>query len=206
VVPELPHGTHKIKWFITDGCGNNREYEYTFTVKDCKAPTVVCFNGLSVNIMPTGMVTLWDTDFLQYTEDNCTPTGQLKTAIRKCGAGTGFPVDGNGNPITNVTFTCAELGTQCVELWSIDAAGNADYCETYVIVQDNLGNCPGNNINVAGALKTEMTDGVEEAVVNIDGTSTFAPPYSYFDLSDHVNGVLPGDEQRSFGRYVHDCS
>jgi len=184
VVPELPHGTHKIKWFITDGCGNNAEYEYTFTVKDCKAPTVVCFNGLSVNIMPTGMVTLWDTDFLQYTEDNCTPTGQLKTAIRKCGAGTGFPVDGNGNPITNVTFTCAELGTQCVELWSIDAAGNADYCETYVIVQDNLGNCPGNNINVAGALKTEMTDGVEEAVVNIDGTSTFAPPYSYFDLSD----------------------
>jgi hypothetical protein len=105
-----------------------------------------------------------------------------------------------------VTFTCAELGTQCVELWSIDAAGNADYCETYVIVQDNLGNCPGNNINVAGALKTEMTDGVEEAVlVNIDGTSNFAPPYSYFDLSDQ-DGIYAGDEQRSFGRYVHDCS
>ncbi len=185
VAPEIPHGTHKIKWFISDGCGNSKEYEYTFTVKDCKAPTVVCLNGLSVNIMPTGMIQLWASDFLQYTEDNCTPSGQLKIGIRKCGSGTGFPVDGNGNPITNVTFDCSELGTQCVELWSIDAAGNADYCETYVIVQDNLGNCPiGDHINVSGVLKTEMTDGVEEALVNINGTSTFTPPYSYFDLSD----------------------
>jgi len=189
VVPELPHGTHKIKWFLTDGCGNNSEYEYTFIVKDCKAPTVVCLNGLSVNIMPTGMITLWASDFLQYTEDNCTPTGQIKIGIRKCGTGTGFPVDGNGNPITQVNFLCSELGTQCVELWAIDAQGNADYCETYVIVQDNLGSCPStDHINVAGALKTEMSDGVEEGTVNIDGTSTFAPPYSYFDLSD-ANGV-----------------
>jgi len=187
VIPELPHGTHKIKWFITDGCGNNKEYEYTFTVKDCKAPTVVCLNGLSVNIMPTGMISLWASDFLQYTEDNCTPN-PLKIGIRKCGTGTGFPVDAFGNPIVVVNFTCAELGTQCVELWAIDAAGNADYCETYVIIQDNLGNCPGNSINVSGALKTEMADGVEEAIVNIDGSVSFAPPFSYFDMSD-ADGV-----------------
>jgi hypothetical protein len=185
VVPQLPHGTHKIKWFITDGCGNNAEYEYTFTVKDCKAPTVVCLNGLSVNIMPTGMITLWASDFLQYTEDNCTPANQLKIGIRKCGTGTGFPVDVNGNPITNVTFNCSELGTQCVELWSIDVAGNADYCETYVIVQDNLGGCSGGGaVNVAGALKTEATDGVEEGVVNVEGTSTFVPNFSIFGLSN----------------------
>ncbi|MDO8367928.1 MAG: HYR domain-containing protein [Saprospiraceae bacterium] len=185
VAPEMPHGTHKIKWLISDGCGNNQEYEYTFTVKDCKAPTVVCLNGLSVNTMPTAMIQLWATDFLQYTEDNCTPAGQIQLGIRKCGQGTGFPLDANGNQITNVTFDCTELGTQCVELWSIDAAGNADYCETYVIVQDNLGNCPSaDHINVAGALKTEIMEGVEEGSVHIDGTSTFAPPYSYFDLSD----------------------
>ncbi|MDO8970595.1 MAG: hypothetical protein Q7U74_07905, partial [Saprospiraceae bacterium] len=183
VVPELPHGTHKIKWFITDGCGNNAEYEYTFTVKDCKAPTVVCINGLSTNIMPTGMITLWASDFLQYTEDNCTPAGQIKIGIRKCGTGTGFPVDANGNPISNVTFDCTELGQQCVELWAIDAAGNADYCETYLIVQDNLGGCvPGNSIVVSGALKTETLDGVEEAVVNIIGTAP--APFSLITLTD----------------------
>jgi hypothetical protein len=74
VTPQLPHGTHKIKWFVSDGCGNETVCEYTIIIKDCKAPTVVCLNGLSVNIMPTGMITLWASDFLQYTEDNCTLT------------------------------------------------------------------------------------------------------------------------------------
>jgi hypothetical protein len=91
VIPELPYGTHKIKWFVEDGCGNETICEYTFVVKDCKKPTVVCINGLSVNIMPTKMVALWDTDFLQYTEDNCTPsvtTGNGQSANR---AGHGLP-------------------------------------------------------------------------------------------------------------------
>ena len=184
-IPEFPHGTHKIKWIIKDGCGNEAFCEYNFTVKDCKAPTVVCINGLSANIMPTGMIQLWASDFLQYTEDNCTPSGQLKIGIRKCGTGLGFPFDANGNPITSVTFNCSELGTQCVELWAIDAAGNADYCETYLIVQDNLGSCPSiDHINVGGKLETEMTDGVEEATVAIEGTSSFTPPYTFYDLSD----------------------
>jgi hypothetical protein len=40
-VPELPYGTHKIKWLVEDGCGNEQFCEYTFVVKDCKKPTVV---------------------------------------------------------------------------------------------------------------------------------------------------------------------
>ncbi|HLP93738.1 MAG TPA: HYR domain-containing protein [Saprospiraceae bacterium] len=33
IVPELPVGTHKIRWFLTDGCGNQGVCEYTFTVE-----------------------------------------------------------------------------------------------------------------------------------------------------------------------------
>jgi hypothetical protein len=187
VTPQLPYGKHKIKWFVTDGCGNETTCEYPIEIRDCKAPTVVCFNGLSVNIMPTGMITMNDVDFLEYTVDNYTQTQFLRTGIRKCGTGSGFPFDANGNPITTVTFNCSEVGTQCVELWSIDLAGNADYCETYVIVQDNNGNCPNSDkVNVSGALKTEAVDGVEESTVTIDGTVNFAPPFSYFDLSDDL--------------------
>lgn len=32
LVPELPVGTHKIKWFAQDGCGNERECEQVFTL------------------------------------------------------------------------------------------------------------------------------------------------------------------------------
>ena len=198
VVPQLPYGTHKIKWFAEDGCGNEAICEYTFVVKDCKKPTVVCINGLSVNIMPTGMITLWASDFLQYTEDNCTPSDQIDIAIVKSSQSTGtFPVDGLGNPITNVTFDCSELGPQPVQLWARDAAGNADFCETYVIVQDNMGNCnPGDQVSVAGALKTETDNGLEEASVELSGSHPAFPPVSMFDMSDNAglydfNQALP---------------
>lgn len=32
IVPELPVGTHKIRWVLTDGCGNQGVCDYTFTV------------------------------------------------------------------------------------------------------------------------------------------------------------------------------
>jgi hypothetical protein len=113
---------------------------------------------------------------LQYTEDNCTPSNQLTIAIRRSGTGTGFPTNADGTPQTEVTFTCADLGTQLVELWSIDKAGNADYCETYVLVQDNAGICSPNGMaTIAGALETELTQGVEDATIELNGTSNGTP-------------------------------
>ena len=175
VVPELPYGTHKIKWIVDDGCGNEQTCEYIFVVKDCKKPTVVCINGLSVNIMPTKMIALTDKDFLLHTDDNCTPSNKLVTAIRKAGQGTGFPLNPDGTPQTTVTFTCTELGKQNVEVWSIDLAGNADFCVTYVDVQDNMGNCTNTFAVVAGALKTEAGNGLEDANVELDGASPSNP-------------------------------
>lgn len=197
VAPELPYGTHKIKWYVADGCGNEQTCEYTFVVKDCKAPTVVCLNGLSVNIMPTQMVQLWASDFLQYAEDNCTPPtatvagpNQLVFAIRKAGTGTGFPVDALGNPITSVTFTCAELGMQSVELWAMDKAGNADFCQTSVDVQDNLGSCVPGAPAVAGFLKTEMLEGLEDAEVKLSGMGPNGQAINMSDLTDNLGTYL----------------
>jgi hypothetical protein len=142
-------------------------------VKDCKKPTVVCLNGLSVNIMPTKMIQLWASDFLKYTEDNCTPPSKLKIAIRRVGEAdgqgnvTGFPRNADGTPQTSVTFTCSDLGQQNVELWSLDLAGNADYCQTYVLVQDNSGNCGSDGATVAGVLATENLQGLEDATVEV---------------------------------------
>ncbi|MFN0173273.1 MAG: HYR domain-containing protein [Saprospiraceae bacterium] len=195
--PELPHGTHKIEWSITDQCGNQILYNYTFTVRDCKPPVVVCQNGLSVNIVPSGMVTLWASDFLQYAEDNCTPDNQIRIGIRKCGTGNGFPADGNGNPITSISYTCAELGSQCVELWAIDKAGNADYCESPLTIQDNLAICSGSSDSITGRIITEEGIGISDVSIEIDGGCTFCPPPFFFlNLTDALgyfalDGNLP---------------
>ncbi|MBK8555621.1 MAG: lamin tail domain-containing protein [Lewinellaceae bacterium] len=191
VSPKLPYGNHKIKWIATDGCGNETVCERQIQVKDCKKPTVVCLNGLSVNIMPTGMIQLWASDFLQYGEDNCTPANMLQFAVVESDESTGtFPLDAQGNPQLSVTFDCSEVGTQAVQLWAIDLAGNADFCETYVIVQDNNNNCGAAPISVAGALATEQMEGVEEASVHLSGTHPALPPISMFDMSDNQGGFL----------------
>jgi hypothetical protein len=118
-VPELPYGVHKIKWFVEDGCGNEETCEYMFEVKDCKKPTVVCINGLSVNIMPTKMITLNVGDFLQYTEDNCTPSNRSGDGIRKAGQARASRCFRTAQPQKTVTFDCSELGQQNVEVWSM---------------------------------------------------------------------------------------
>jgi hypothetical protein len=193
-VPQLPYGSHKIKWFIEDGCGNETVCEYIIVVKDCKKPTVVCINGLSVNLMNIagGMVQLWASDFLQYTEDNCTPSAKIKTAIRRkgvadgLGATTGFPKNADGTPQTGVSFTCADLGTQLVELWGLDLGGNEDYCETYVLIQDNANVCVSSPAIIAGALKTDANQGVEDANIELDGSSNGTPIFK--EVFSNVNG------------------
>jgi hypothetical protein len=37
--------------------------------------------------------------------------------------------------------TCDNLGLQVLEIWGRDRAGNADYCETYILIQDNFQVC-----------------------------------------------------------------
>jgi len=64
---------------------------------------------------------------------------------------------------------------QNVELWSIDLAGNADYCQTFVLVQDNSGNCSNDKATVAGAVQTEEGQGLEEAEVTLTGASLVNP-------------------------------
>ncbi len=168
----LPYGKHKIEWITNDRCGNEALCKYEFEVRDCKAPTVVCMNGLSINIMQTGMITLWDTDFLQYTYDNCTPAAQIKIAIRKSGTGTGFPYG-----VHSVTFDCNEIGKQLVEIWAVDAYGNADYCETFVIVQDHLGACtpPG---PVSGSIVNDQQQPLAEAKILLKSNLDAVPVQS----------------------------
>lgn len=185
-LPELPYGRHKIKWLVEDGCSNESFCEYAFEIKDCKAPTVVCKNGLSTNLLPNGTAQLWATDFLQYANDNCSPSALIKLAIRKTGTGTGFPLDANGDPVTSISFDCSEIGNQSVELWALDLAGNADFCKTFIVVTDNFSAC-GAYAKVSGALLTESQQGVEEAGVVIEGSSSFAPSFDYSDESD-LNG------------------
>ncbi len=166
----------------------------TLDTGDVQAPIITCMNGISVNIMPTGVITLWNTDFAISAKDNETPVNQIKFGIRKAGTGTGFPVDSMGNPITNITFDCEALGVQTVETWAIDLQGNADYCTTTVQVLDNNMNCSNNGLDGRLCFREYCSGlGISEVVLRIYSDTLLSnPPVMFYQTgSDNACFDVP---------------
>lgn len=108
---------------------------------DCKVAAPSCspdvtpmaievLNGLSVNMGTSGRVKLRVEEWLRKRTDNCS----VPVALR---------ISKEGELLLNTTveFSCSELGTQEVEIWSRDLAGNWSYAKSFALVQDNIGNC-----------------------------------------------------------------
>ena len=158
------NGTYSITWTVTDGCGNVSTETHDFVVKDAKKPTPVCINGLSTDLMPSAeMVTIWASDFEAGSSfDNCTDYEDLKFS---------FSSDVTE---TSKTFTCDHIGTQVVELWVTDNAGNQDFCQTYIIIQDNNGACGGGPTAysaIEGSVENEMGEEIEDVTINVNGSN-----------------------------------
>jgi hypothetical protein len=170
--PVLPHGRHRIQWVITDPCGNQSSCTQELVVADCKPPTTVCRHGLAVSLMPSGTATLWTGDLLTYAADNCTPPDQIRHSMRKKGSGQGFPLSAQGQPIADLTFTCADQGITEVELWSSDLAHNADFCTAAVQIQDPFGVCGATPAMVSGALHTAYGQALPGATVRINAVDS----------------------------------
>ena len=178
----FPLGTHTARFYVSDECGNTSQLDVTFEVIDCKAPTPVCYNGLSIDVMPlSGMVEIWASDYNASSFDYCHP---IKFAINRV-------VDANGDGIVNaddyvttppafdsVQFTCADAGgIVMVQLWvgevSADDVNNWDYCVSFMEVQDNNGVCNGSRPSgVAGAIKTDAGTPVTNVEIAASGDMT----------------------------------
>jgi hypothetical protein len=198
---QLPYGKHLIQWIITQGTEHDT-CRIPFTIKDCKKPTVHCVNGLSVNIMPTKLITLWDSDFLQNKEDNHTTSNKLKTGIRRAGTGTGFPYDSQGNPLVSTYFTCLDFGVQEVDLWVQDLAGNVDSCRIQVIIQDPNSFCNFDPYPLGQVLC--ITREQSQFSIDCDVTLVQQFPFSSIQLPlTEVNGCLGWSLPLPF--YPNDC-
>jgi hypothetical protein len=218
----LPIGTHKFEIHAEDGCGNVMSVSAIFEVRDCKAPTPICYNGLTVTLMPTdtnndgtpddGMAAVWASDFIASPIVDCSMP--IVYSIRRVGQ----TPDINR---TGVTFDCSDynpadgtVGTLHViyiDAW--DGAGNRDFCETYVRVQDQTGICTGPATgSIAGTIRTEDQETVEGVEVALSGpmtagaTTPAAGTYSFSNLeanydytitpvldADYINGVTTFD-------------
>ncbi|MBP6828805.1 MAG: hypothetical protein KA165_19710, partial [Saprospiraceae bacterium] len=178
IAPQLPHGTHSIKWFVTDNCGNEAVCSHDFLI-DNTAPFITCDSAISIEIPPNSFASLLVDDLLATFGDN-TPGDQLAFSLRKAGAGSGFPLNNAGDPVSTLTYPCSETGAQTAELWVQDLAGNTAFCETLVTVTDADSSCFYSPLTVAG----QFSPAVEGVGVTLAISPLQAPPVNLTDVVD----------------------
>lgn len=174
---ELPIGTHFIQYYSVDNCENaNNSCQYYITIEDCKVPTPFC-EGMIVEMMdiPIPSVELFAMDFDAGSFDNCTPDAELLFS---------FSPD---SLMESRVFTCADIGSNNLEIYVIDEAGNQDFCVVTLQLQNNNGACQG-LATISGGILTADAVPVMDVQVNINGTadSTLTDAqgqYSFQDLS-----------------------
>ena len=143
VTGTFPIGTHVLLIGVVDGNGNTDPASIPFDVLDCKAPVPICINGLAVELMPVepgtdadgdgdidaGAMTIWASDFMASPISDCSEP--IRYSINRSGE------DANVDQ-AGLVLTCDDPSTTIIEIHAWDAVLNHDFCETYVLVQDNL--------------------------------------------------------------------
>ncbi len=135
-----PIGDHTILYTFEDGCGNKTSCLREFSIVNCKSPTAICIDGLSVGLVPMDLDGDGDID----TEMACiTPDMIDLKSEHLCGyeIDLSFSVDVDDDLLC---FDCFDIGEQTVTLWVTDIHGGTSICEVTVVVQDNndVDGCP----------------------------------------------------------------
>jgi len=177
-VTGLPEGTHDLIVVGRDECGNlSVPTRIPFVVKDCKAPSPICINGLSTELMPDGngggMMAVWAKDFVASPIYDCNGQDASKADPSGLPLVTKYSINRVGavakSDQTSLNLTCTDAGkTVLVELHAWDEKGNHDFCVTYIEVQDNRKVC-GSSADAAAISGVITTDDLEPVLgVNLD--------------------------------------
>ncbi|PHN01113.1 T9SS type A sorting domain-containing protein, partial [Flavilitoribacter nigricans] len=68
-------------------------------------------------------------------------------------------------------LTCDDDASLLVEIWAWDGLGNGDFCETYILVQDNMVQCDSGSGAIAGVVTTEELATVAGVRIDMSGNS-----------------------------------
>lgn len=208
----IPLGTHRARFHVTDGCGNFSTCSFLFTVVDAKKPTPICIAGLSVDLMPTTGEAMVPAIAFESgdSHDNCTPHNQLKFRVER------FldlvPGQTQPGPTSDsvLVVDCDDYMSGLllfVGLWVGDEAGNWDLCITYIDVQNNMGAECDTTGNVTGTIygnvATEWDEEVEDVQLSLVGAGAQAMSSSagFFNFPPMQAGgsyvVVPAKEDKA---------
>jgi hypothetical protein len=164
ITGDFQQGSYKVVWTAKDGCSNQSQCAFVFTVRDCKKPVAIAKQGLAVSLSAfTGTALIHATDFNNLSSDNCTASSLLKYSFSK------------NTAHTSITMSCDSVGRRKIYFWVTDLAGNQSMVETFITVQDNhrfCGNTTGGRLTISGHVFTEEKIMFPETGITITGIET----------------------------------
>lgn len=156
-----PLGETPVRFTASDECGNFSFCDTKVVVSDFAPPKPLCLHGLTTDIgFCDGevLVKIKAEYFNQNSTDNCSPSGTLHFS---------FSSDIND---TLIMYTCDDLDSNVVQMWVTDEAGNQAFCQTYIIVQDNMNLCPGGKpSSLSGMILDPMGEAMHPVKVSLSG-------------------------------------
>lgn len=181
-------------WSLQDGCNNFTTANTTVRYEDTKAPTPICIQSLSTATMRnTGTTVIWARDYDIGSFDNCGPVDLMFR-------------EADGSFVQALDFSCADIPdgiseTVTLELYAIDEAGNFDFCNVTIRLDDNLDACTDSNVAsaaIAGQIFTPegmmIPDVVVQANQNKQTLSDEEGSYAFANLPMSRDYLLAGDK------------
>ena len=178
----LPAGTHRISFTVTNVCGTQSTCAYNITVIANKAPTPVCYGEIVWVMDRSGTTDVWANDFIQSTSTNiCGRAAQFDYYI--------FKRDNNNivfsTSTTGIRLTCADIPNGQVARIPLKVyvrdrnSGLSDFCNVTLILQDSpLTNActdrPDLLPAISGKITTDRNEGVEEIEVSLKNMTSSA--------------------------------
>ena len=165
-----PKVNYTVEFWAFDGCGNSAGTTRDFEFWDCRKPTPYVLSGLAVDLGESGTVTTWAADFDQGSFDNCTDQSSLEMYISRDRLDNLDDIRAAGS---NMVLDCDDEGTLTVYFYVVDAEGNFDLVETFIVVQSNSFDCSALESGmgmVAGKIVNPNGENVEQVTVAVAGT------------------------------------
>lgn len=174
-----PLGETWVEFSASDGCGHETTCKVKVIVRDEIKPSPYCRHGLvtTLGLNSDGYYAdVWPDRFDLGSYDNCTASENLKFEI------------------TPSHFTCDDLGRNKVFFTVTDESGNKNTCETYVIIQDNMGMCPESAhepLVITGKVESPANAPLENVKVVINNSSSMihmTDDEGHYEFEDMMRG------------------
>lgn len=130
----FPIGAHRVIFTASDDCDNQEVCDYLFLVSDCTLPLVWADSFLMGETMENCIFELFATEVDNGSFDNCGLANMLIVSPSQGLGQTEPPASASESWEFNI---CSDGGTNTLDLWVSDDAGNWSYDIGYILITDN---------------------------------------------------------------------